>query len=267
MQNARSFPAAVLALFALCGSGCATLPADKTFGAGATVRPGWARLREAAGDAVRDPRVWVPVIGAAVFQVGDLDRHTSDSARDQTPVFGSQRNADRWSNDLETASLGLAVVTLLAANSGETGERWTNKLKGGMVELGAFVAASSVTATLKGATGRERPDGSDHHSFPSGHANATGIGARLAQYNLEYIPLVPSVRKTLDVGLDVMEIGVSWARVEAGKHFPSDTLAGLAVGNFCAAFFTRAFLDSGGHQQLALQPADGGAILRWQWTR
>jgi membrane-associated phospholipid phosphatase len=206
------------------------------------------------------------VVGAAVFQVGGLDRHASDQARDHTPVFGSRQNAEDWSDRLETVSVGLAVVTLVAADSG-TSNRWMNKMKGGLVELSAVAAANLGTIALKESTGRERPDGSDDHSFPSGHANTAGVGARLTQYNLEYIPLAPSVRKTLDIGLDVMEIGISWARVEAGKHFPSDTLFGLAVGNFCASFFTRAFLESGGHQQLALQPVDGGAILRWQWTQ
>jgi hypothetical protein len=34
--------------------------------------------------------------GAAAFQIDDWDHRASDWAREHTPVFGSQRDAERW---------------------------------------------------------------------------------------------------------------------------------------------------------------------------
>jgi len=40
-----------------------------------------------------------------------------------------------------------------------------------------------------------------------------------------------------------MASGTAWARVEAGVHYPSDVLAGAALGNFLTAFIHDAFLN------------------------
>ena len=49
-------------------------------------------------------------------------------------------------------------------------------------------------------------------------------------------------RRTLDVGLYALTIGTSWSRIEAGWHYPADTLFGMALGNFMASFVNDAFL-------------------------
>jgi hypothetical protein len=40
-----------------------------------------------------------------------------------------------------------------------------------------------------------------------------------------------------------MGTGVAWARVEAGAHFPSDVLAGAALGNFLSAVVHDSFMN------------------------
>src|SRR5919106_962014 len=95
----RSVPN-VLILVSCALAGCGTLPAGRGWGEDATFRPGLERVRESAVNAVRDPWVWAPLAGAAVFQVDDWDRRTSDWAREHTPVFGSQQSAEDWSDDL-----------------------------------------------------------------------------------------------------------------------------------------------------------------------
>ena len=59
--------------------------------------------------------------------------------------------------------------------------------------------------------------------------------------------------------------GTAWARVEAGEHYPSDVLVGVALGNFMGAFFTEAFLglEPGTRVAFTAEPARGGAVLRW----
>jgi hypothetical protein len=51
-----------------------------------------------------------------------------------------------------------------------------------------------------------------------------------------------TTRRVLNFGLDALTYGTAWARVEAGFHYPSDTLVGISIGNFNGAFFNDAFL-------------------------
>ena len=74
-----------------------------------------------------------------------------------------------------------------------------------------------------------------------------------------------AARLSLKVGLDALTIGTSWARIEAGAHFPSDTLVSMALGNFCAVFFNDAFLGlDSANASLTFVPLSGGGELRWQ---
>jgi membrane-associated phospholipid phosphatase len=55
---------------------------------------------------------------------------------------------------------------------------------------------------------------------------------------------VISRRVTLKTSFRVIAAGTSWARVEGGKHYPSDVLFGAALGNFVAIFVHDAFLPA-----------------------
>ena len=152
------------ALIAAAGAGCATVPGGSGWGENATLTPGWKRVRESAVNAARDPHVWVPLAGAAIFQVDNLDHRVSDWAQRETPVFGSQEDAARWSDDFRTAA------------------------------------------------------------------------------------------------------SVAWARIEAGAHYPSDTLFGMALGNFIGAFINDAFIgvDTDEPAQVTVHALPRGAELRLQ---
>lgn len=54
--------------------------------------------------------------------------------------------------------------------------------------------------------------------------------------------MAASGARTQPLLLDALTYGTAWARVEAGFHFPSDTLVGISLGNFNEAFFNDAFL-------------------------
>ena len=254
----------IAGIFVLFFSGCTTLPSGRAWGESATIRPGWTHIREVAKAAAIDPWVWVPLAGAAAFQLNDFDRRVSNWARTHTPVFGSQEGAEQWSDDLRSAAGLAALATFLATPSGVQADEWVaNKVKGGAVEWLAVGATSLVTGTLKDATDRERPNGSDLESFPSGHTSSAAVLARLASFNLESLDINSSSGRTADFTLGAIVIGTGWARVEAGEHYPSDTLAGMALGNFMASFFARAFLDTETRNTVAVEGADGGAVLRW----
>jgi hypothetical protein len=258
----------VLVFASAAFSGCATLPNGTAWGEDATLRPGWDRVRRSAADAARDPWVWGPLAGAAAFQIDGLDRRTSNWAREHTPVFGSQRSAENWSDDLRKASVLTHYATIAATPGGAEPTEWVlAKAKGVIVSMAAVSSSSFVTRTLKTSTDRERPNGLADESFPSGHTSSSAAHTRLASRNLRSMPMTKGVRRLADIGLTALTIGTSWARIEAGLHFPSDTLFSMALGNFVASFVNDAFLgleDQPGTVSLA--PTPGGAFLQWSWA-
>lgn len=268
MSSATALVRVSLVIVTCAGSlcGCGTLPNGRAWGEDATLRPGWERVRVAASNAAHDPWVWAPLAGAAVFQIDDWDRRTSDWAREHTPVFGSQQSAEDWSDDLRSASVLTHYASILATPSGsEPGDWLVNKSKGVLVGVAAVSATGAVTQALKGAADRERPDASDRESFPSGHTSSSAVHTRLASRNLESIDLPRSARTVMDAGLYALTIGTSWSRIEAGYHYPADTLFSMALGNFLASFVNDAFLGlEGSDGVLTVGAADGGAIVQWR---
>lgn len=256
----------LLPLFALALAGCGTLPSGHGWGEDATGRPGWERVRTSAANAVRDPWVWAPLAGAVVMQIDDLDRRTADWAREHTPIFGSQHNAEEWSDDLRTASALAHYATIIATPSGDDFGEWlTNKAKGTLVDVAAVSATVAVTRSLKTAVGRTRPNGQDDESFPSGHTSTSAVHTRLASRNLRSIDMPVGARRTLDVGLYALTIGTSWSRIEAGWHFPADTLFSMALGNFMASFVNDAFLGlDSDSASLTVSAMPDGAIVQWR---
>lgn len=252
-----------IVLCALSLSACGTLPDGKGWGEEATLTPGWERVRESAAQAAKDPWTWVPLLGAAAFEIDDFDRRTSDWAREHTPVFGSQRSAEQWSDDLRSASSIAHYATILATPSGaEPGDWVVNKLKGTLVGVAAVSATGQITNFMKEEFDRERPNGAGGESFPSGHTSSSAVHTQLASRNLELIEMSDATRTTLDVGLHALTIGTSWARIEAGWHYPADTLFSMALGNFIASFVNDAFMGTAPNAALAVHAVEEGAVVR-----
>jgi len=87
--------------------------------------------------------------------------------------------------------------------------------------LDAAIVNFAYTEVLKLAVGRERPNGQDNKSFPSGHTSNTFALAAVAQQHYGWKVGVPSY---LLAGL----MGAS--RVDQDKHWLSDVVAGAALG-------------------------------------
>ncbi len=242
---------------------CGSLPNGRSWGEDATFKPGWDRVAASAAKAARDPWVWAPLAGAALFQIDDWDRRTADWAQEHTPVFGSQRSAEHWSDDLRTASALAHYVTIAATPSGDTPREWfINKAKGTLVQAAAVSATVLVTQTVKSGLDRDRPNGQGGESFPSGHTSTSAVHTRLASRNLQSIDMSKATRTSLDVGLYALTIGTSWSRIEAGWHYPSDTLVGMALGNFMASFVNDAFLGlDASAPRVGIAPSQGGLML------
>ncbi|MEI6148564.1 MAG: glycosyltransferase family 39 protein [bacterium] len=84
----------------------------------------------------------------------------------------------------------------------------------------SLLLVSLIIWPLKLGVGRERPDGSNRLSFPSGD---------VASITALCVPLAAAAPWTLPVSA-VVTAGVAASRIYDGKHFPSDVLAAAALG-------------------------------------
>lgn len=200
--------------------------------------PGRSEWKAALHDALHSPGTWVPALAAAAVSPWDTD--ISRWAVRETPIFGSPERARAASDGLRTASHAGMVVTALLVHTGT--HPWTNRFERLLCEEAGAVAATTLTHGLKEATNRRRPDGSDNQSFPSGHSSRVFAYNAGTWRNLSRIPIPPSVRRGLRIGFDSLAAGTAWARVEAGVHYPSDVLAGAALGNFASVLLQNVFL-------------------------
>ena len=213
------------------------------------------RLGEAALSAAKSPRTWVPLAGAAVLSMGDLDDSVSDWAADERPLFGG--SAAAVSDDLRNAAVAGFVVTSLATPSDRG--RWQRIGWG----VAALYAQGGVVEGLKDVVGRQRPDGSDDRGFPSGHAGVAAGAATLGQRNLRALDIAPSWRRGASIGFEALAVGTAWARMEAEKHHAADVLAGYAIGHFITAFVAEAFIEPGlPAAELTFQGFGNGGALR-----
>lgn len=122
--------------------------------------------------------------------------------------------------------------------------------------LQSLAYAGAVTRVLKGAFGRYRPEAnggayrfaplSGNTSFPSGHA--TAAFALITPWVLYY----PNVAT---YGLFSLSAGTAVARIALDKHWPTDVLAGAAIGFFTARYLTRRHMrETSPSSRLSLQP-------------
>lgn len=91
----------------------------------------------------------------------------------------------------------------------------------GMDLLRAQMMASGLTTGLKYATHRERPDGSNAHSFPSGHAAITFATATVLERHLGW--------RMSALGYSLASY-VAASRLHDNRHYLSDVVFGAAVG-------------------------------------
>jgi membrane-associated phospholipid phosphatase len=118
---------------------------------------------------------------------------------------------------------------------------------------GAAIATTSTSALLKSLTDRSRPDGSNTESFPSSHSSRAFSYAASARRNIQASGLPGPARTSLGIGVTVLAAGTAWGRVEGGVHYPSDVLAGAALGNFMALFINDTFLETRHDMQVHIE--------------
>jgi len=253
-MHTRILRAAIAGVLSIALAGCISTTTDNSWGAAHW--PGGADLKQAASRAVRDPLTWAPLVGAGLLSIGHADESVSDWAVRKTPLFG--KHAADASDTLRTISKASYYVTGLVAPSASLRDKATGLILG----TGTIALNNSITQGLKSAVGRERPNGQNDRSFPSGHASDAATGATLAVANLAYLQLPKWADTTLTIGLYSVAGGAAWARVEAEKHYVTDSLVGFALGHFIASFMQQALFGPGPKQPaISFDPLpNGGAI-------
>jgi hypothetical protein len=249
-------------------SGCGTLPNGRGWGQDATLLPGWRKIGHAALNAALSPATLAPAAGALVFQIDGWDEKVSNWGSRRTPIFGSQAGAHTASDVLESLSTSAYGLTAVATPSGDAPGEWTlAKLKGFTVGGSAIAITYFTSEALQRSTDRQRPNDSGKTSFPSTHSARASVSNILAARNLDFISMPASARLAGKVGLAMLTLSTAWARVEAKEHYPSDVLAGMALGNFIGAFINDAFIGADPKDfAMTLEPSQKGAVLAMYWA-
>lgn len=94
----------------------------------------------------------------------------------------------------------------------------------------ALIVTEIYTGALKYSVGRQRPDGSDQLSFPSGHTSAAFTLATVADRHCGWKVGVPAY---------LLASGIGLSRVEKNRHYLSDVLAGATLGIVVGRTVTR----------------------------
>jgi len=114
--------------------------------------------------------------------------------------------------------------------------------------LRAQILSQAITGVVKKAAQRERPDGSDTRSFPSGHTSVSFASATVLHREFGWKVGIPAYAAATYVGT---------ARIEKKKHFLSDVAFGAAIGILSG----RTVTIGSGNKRFAVTPvaAPGGA--------
>lgn len=70
------------------------------------------------------PEIWIPLLGAAVLQINQMDKSVSDWAVKHTAVYGSQANAHQASDDLMIISNVAYWLIVAVTPSGHFSQDW-----------------------------------------------------------------------------------------------------------------------------------------------
>ena len=140
------------------------------------------------------------------------------------------------------AQVGLAVGTWVIGRA--TGSPRMSAVGADLIE--AQVVAQTVIQGLKHTVQRERPDGSDNRSFPSGHTGSAFATATVLQRHFGWKVGAPAYAFGAYVGA---------ARIATDKHHLSDVLLGAGIGLVAGRSVT---MGIGGHRfDVGVTPTTG----------
>lgn len=118
----------------------------------------------------------------------------------------------------------------------------------------AQIVTHTLTFATKLAVGRERPDSSNHRSFPSGHASGTFATATVLQRHYGWRAGIPAY---------AIAGYIATSRLNEGRHHLSDVVFGAAVGILAGRTVTLNLAKS----RVAVRPmlTSGGYGVQLTW--
>jgi len=194
--------------------------------------------------AIIDPYTIGALALATGIYLADKDYQISNWATTHYPVFGSEHNAQTTTDLLQYSSLAIFGLTSLIKNNSDGNSAISFPIVNVSHDISAIFLTVFTTEILKNNVGRLRPNHGDTRSFPSGHTSFATINANLSSYQLNDIEMKSSTRILCNVALAAMVTATAWGRIEGKKHYPTDVLAGAALGNFFGNFITSLYNDN-----------------------
>ena len=139
------------------------------------------------------------------------------------PLTSSQKNHKIAGDVLRGAMPALALSSTFI---------WTDGQKGTWQFSKALAGTIALTVGLKLAVNKERPNGENNKSFPSGHTSVAFASAAFVQKRYGWEFGIPAYLLAGYVG---------YTRIEANKHDGVDVLAGAAIGVGMSYLFTKRY--------------------------
>jgi membrane-associated phospholipid phosphatase len=154
------------------------------------------------------------LIGGGATGIGAFfDDEVADWIADPDHGFGNSLE-----DGAQPAVIGGVVAVLFAAGRASDASRFRATTYDWMH---AFLINAGCTVLLKEAIQRERPNGEDQLSFPSGHASNAFALAAVAELHYGWKAGVPAY---------TLASLVAVSRLQRNKHYLSDVMAGATLG-------------------------------------
>ena len=164
-------------------------------------------------------------------------------------LFPVQTVSAQSRNDVKKST---DIVMLLPSAMGVAATIVEKDSKGLLQLVESEAASVAVAYLLKYTVEKERPDGSDMHSFPSNHMGVAVSGATFLQRRYGWKLGVPAY---------ALSTYVAWGRVYAKRHDVWDVLAGTAIGIGSALVFTCPFAEKKNIVVAPMAWPDGGGLM------
>ncbi len=182
-------------------------------------------------------------LGAAPFVLGPVFR---DESLEFTPLWGSSAIADNFFEVGETVGNGAFPIAASVASWGIGRISGSPRLrKFGSDVLRTQAINGLLTVLLKGAVNRKRPNGGPY-SYPSGHTSTAFAFAGTVYTDLG---------KTLGIPAFILAGYVGISRLQEGKHYLSDVIAGGILGSYVSLKLAHRTDKRGKLQHISISPS------------
>ena len=222
--------------------------------------PNWTEVGEIAWHTAQRTDVWLPSAAAITLQIGDSDHELNDWIFDNSFIYRDADHAELWGERLLVGSDAIDWITTVVGALPLDGSKpaWR------------FFHTTAIERISLGTTGIF---GDKIREF-DGETACTAAHNQLSLFHLARSKHSPELRSGLRSGLTGLISLQAWTQVEAGNQTPSQSLAGMAIGNFGAHMLMHLFiphdnideiLDEGPILSMQARPEGNTIVAGWRW--